>query len=88
MPVFDWEQGNALEEQFFYDATMTAVDALINIALDEKGEDSIKPKLDNNGIPYSISIDKLIIPPIDAEIRKKIGTIAKHKKVNGSKGST
>ena len=78
--VFDWNQGNALEEQVFYDATMTAVDALINIAVDEKGEDSVKPKLDNNGIPYSISVDKLIIPPIDAETRKKIGTIAKNKK--------
>ena len=78
--VFDWDQGNALEEQVFYDATMTAVDALINIAVDEKGEDSVKPKLDNNGIPYSISVDKLIIPPIDAETRKKIGTIAKNKK--------
>ena len=77
--VFDWEQGNALEEQMFYDATMTAVDALINIAANEKGEDSIKSKLENNGIPYSISVDKLIIPSIDAKTRKKIGTIAKHK---------
>ncbi len=80
VPVFDWEQGNSLEEQMFKDATMTAVDALINIAVEEKGENSIKPKLDKYGIPYSISVDKLVIPPIDAESRKKIGTIAKHKR--------
>ncbi len=78
--IFDWEQGNALEEQAFYDATMTAVDSLINIAVEEKGEESIKPKLSNIGITYSISVDKLVIPPIDAETRKKIGTIAKNKK--------
>ena len=78
--VFDWERGNALEEQIFYDATMKAVDALVNMAIEEKGEGAVIPKLDSNGIKYSTSVEQLVFPPMDSESRKKIGTIAKHKK--------
>ena len=79
--VFDWEQGNAFEEQIFQDAPMELVDEFINIAVNEKGYDHVMAKVNGIGIAISFSVDKLILPPIsDVTIRKNIGTIAKAKK--------
>lgn len=75
--VFDWEQGNALEEQVFQDSTITTIDDLVNIAACEKGYESVSTKINNLGIVFPISMDKIVIPPITDEQKKKIGTTSK-----------
>ena len=78
--VFDWQEGNALEEQIFYDATMSAVNHLVNIAAEEKGTDSVRSRLDIQKIKYSISVGQIVIAPLNAGSRREIGVIAKRKK--------
>lgn len=78
--VFDWQEGNAFEEQIFYDATMSAVNHLVNIAAEEKGTDSVRSRLDIQKIKYSISVGQIVIAPLDAGSRREIGVIAKRKK--------
>ena len=79
--VFDWEQGNSIEEQFFYDASAAAVDKMVNIAVEEKDAKPVLEILHNLWIYPSESVDKLIIPPLDPDSRKKIGTASKRKKI-------
>lgn len=79
--VFDWEKGNALEEQVFRDIPITLAEQLLEIAIREHGSASISDHLNSVKIPHSIQDDniKLSNPlPVKQEV---IGTIAKRKKV-------
>ena len=79
--IFDWEKGNALEEQVFKDIPITLAEQLLEIAIREHGSASICFHLDSMKIPHSIQDDniKLSNPlPVKQEV---IGTIAKRKKV-------
>jgi len=77
--TYDWDVGNSIEEQFFFDSTTSIVEEMIQIAVNEKGIETITIKLKD--IPYTLEggIIKVndILTPIQ---RKQIGTISKQKK--------
>ena len=45
IPVFDWEQGYAIEEQIFKDVSLECIDALVAIAIEEKSFEHVVSKL-------------------------------------------
>ena len=79
--VFDWDTPNAFEEQIFFDVPTDAATRIINIAVEEHGIDSVKARLDTEHIPYEIGEDKIILSSMEPAEQKKLGEIAKRKKV-------
>lgn len=77
--VFDWEQDNALEEQVFHDVPNNLVNKLVEIAVKDKGIDSVQNALKSNGISFTIN-DETIDINDDILDTKIIGTIAKSNK--------
>lgn len=95
IPVFDWEQGYAIEEQIFQDVSLECANALLAIAIEEKSFEHVVSKLNasftEESFPYDVENDEICIKEdISREDRVKIGTVAKHKKSewykNTSKG--
>ena len=95
IPVYDWEQGYAIEEQIFQDVSLECIDELLAIAIEEKSFEHVIAKLtaafSTESIPYSINNEEIRVhKDISIEERVKFGTVAKHKKSewfkNTSKG--
>ncbi len=72
--VFSWEDGNAIEEQIFKDASRECAEELLSIAIENKGFDSIKDRLRNeianadsifafgdDTITFSVEVDSTIL---------------------------
>lgn len=84
IPVFDWEQGYAIEEQIFKDVSIECIDTLLAIAIEEKSFEHVVSKLAVNftaeSKPYSVINEEIHVHEniIDEE-RVRIGTVAKHK---------
>ncbi|HAW07864.1 MAG TPA: hypothetical protein DCW42_01645 [Bacteroidetes bacterium] len=76
--IFDWDKGNSIEEQIFFDVSELLVEELLQIAVNSKGIDSISSKLTE--LPICIEDDKVRILEISAEQKRMIGTISKQKK--------
>lgn len=74
--IFDWEDGNCIEEQIFQDIPTSLAMEALEIAVDYRGIDSVKSKLTANDIPYQIEDEKIVLSEMDAITRKKIGTVA------------
>ena len=74
--IFDWDEGNAIEDQLFLDAPFETVNALVNIAAQEHGTDKIQQSLTNGDVPFDISDDKITINRDTKEARKALGKIA------------
>lgn len=79
--VFDWDSSNAFEEQIFLDVPFSAVTALLSIAVDEYGLDSVKSRLESSGIPFNVIDDNISLSVDDPVVRKNLGTLAKKKRV-------
>lgn len=77
--VFDWDQPNAFEEQCFSELSLEALQAELQVAIDEKGADSITSVLHDNNIPFSRDGEKVKIDVLSKEQRKALGKIAKDK---------
>ncbi|MBO4693329.1 MAG: AAA family ATPase [Clostridia bacterium] len=75
--VFDWDEHNALEEQFFMELPMNAIQCSIDLATSYKGIDSIASKLTEGNIPFEKAEGHLIISSLVSEQRKSLGRIAK-----------
>ncbi len=58
IPVFDWDQPNALEEQIFFDIPTEIATKLINIVVTERGLESVKSCLIVGTIPFEIANEK------------------------------
>ena len=95
IPVFDWEQGYAIEEQIFQDVSLECIDALLAIAVEEKSFDHVMSKLTTafatEGLPIIIEDNKICVcKNISKEKRVRIGNVAKDDKSkwfkNTSKG--
>lgn len=78
--VFDWDAPNALEEQVFNDIPFNGANELLNIAAEEKGFTSVCDKLNSKGISCTVTDDNIVLPTIDIETQRSIGTVAKHNK--------
>ena len=81
--VFDWEEGNAFEEQLFLDSSIDIINKLLLIAIENKTYEHVKTKLIGK-IPDEFLVvteDSIQInSDITDEMKKMLGTIAKHKK--------
>lgn len=80
--VFDWAQGNALEEQVFLDIPSSDVSKIIDIVVSEYGIDSVKNKLDSINVPYTSDEESIVLQTLDLEQKKQIGALSKRKKVD------
>lgn len=81
VPVFDWDEPNAFEEQIFFDVPTDIATKIINIAVSEHGIDSVESRLAAGNIPFEVVTDEIQLSAMNPEDQKKIGTIAKKKKV-------
>ena len=79
--VFDWDAPNAFEEQVFFDVPTDIATKIINIAVREYGIDSVKTRLATENIPFEVDDDEIRLSAMKSEDQKKIGRIAKKKKV-------
>ena len=79
--VYDWDEPNSFEEQIFYDVSIEIATQLINIAVKEKGIDSVKKRLDDAKIPYEMVDEEVRLIEMNKETQRMIGSIAKKKKV-------
>ena len=79
--VFDWDEPNAFEEQIFFDVPTDVATKIINIAVDEHGIESVKDRLNAEQIFYEISGDRILLATLEPEEQKKIGALAKKKRV-------
>lgn len=77
--IFDWDTPNALEEQLFFDVPTEVATIMLNIAVNERGFDSIKTHLATRHIVFEVDGDRIKLSSMAPEDRKKIGTIAKQK---------
>ncbi|UUM12873.1 hypothetical protein NQU17_04750 [Clostridiaceae bacterium HFYG-1003] len=85
IPIFEWEAGNAIEEQIFSDVSISCINELIELVIDTKSFDHVKSKLKDCLAPISIFFDGdaesvVITEHISHEERKTLGKVAKHKK--------
>lgn len=79
--VFDWDSPNAFEEQIFFDVPTDVATQLINIAVNEHGIDSVKSRLTAGKISFEVMHDEIRLSAMRPEDQKKIGEVAKKKKV-------
>lgn len=95
IPVFDWEQGFAIEEQIFKDVSLECVDDLLAIAICEHSFEKVISDFNRifepDTLPYCAEEKKLTVNKnVSTEERVKIGSVAKHNKSewykNTSKG--
>lgn len=77
IPVFDWDKPNALEEQCFMEMPLSAIQEVIQIAVNEYGYAQVSGKLSADGIPFSEDNDSIVISALTEEQRKALGTVAK-----------
>ncbi|MCD8208372.1 MAG: AAA family ATPase, partial [Bacteroidales bacterium] len=86
--VFDWEDGNAIEEQIFNDVPIDVAEQLVNAAVEDRSQDYVKNMLEkfNSGlkeeedrIPYSIEGGMIKLPDMSNSVKKQLGTVAKGK---------
>lgn len=83
--VFSWENGNAIEEQLFKDVDLDTAEALLSLACESKTFDHVISKLNagftHENRPFYLEEGTIrLYEDSSFEERKKIGTIAKHKK--------
>lgn len=81
MPVFDWDSPNAFEEQVFFDVPTDIATEIVNIAIREHGEGSVKSRLTTGNIPFEERNGEFHLLAMEAEKQKEIGQIAKKRKV-------
>ncbi|MBQ9812783.1 MAG: AAA family ATPase [Thermoguttaceae bacterium] len=85
IPVFDWEEGFAIEEQIFKDVSPDCINSLIAIAIGEKSSDHVIKKMSeefSEEVPsYELCHEVVsILPFITQEERIRLGKVAKDNK--------
>ena len=84
--IFDWTYPNSIEQQFFLDLPDKLVQQLLDIAVNEKGIDTIQIALNKKSIPYSISDDQIVLTDFSVDIRQNLASLAKQKSKKGRIG--
>lgn len=87
IPVFSWDEGNAIEEQVFSDSSIEGVNKLLQLVVEHKSFDHVKAKImasfSESERPFIFDDENeqvTVTENISLEDKKKIGTVAKHKK--------
>ncbi len=75
--TYDWDTGNSIEEQLFNDIPKNLAEEILQVAVDDKGVDSINAKLKD--IPHEFDSDTIKLS-IENDQQRLIGSIAKAKK--------
>jgi len=75
--IIDWEQPYAIEDQLFMECPLHIVQTFLDIAVTEKGTQSICSQLKD--IAYKVENDQIVLEELDREHRAKLGKIAKNK---------
>ena len=85
--VFSWDDGNAIEEQVFSDCSIDGINKLLQLAIEHKSFDHVKAKIVASFLgtefPFTFNDEGeqvTVNEDISFEDKKKIGTVAKHKK--------
>lgn len=86
IPIFDWDEPNSIEQQFFGDLPDNLVQQLLNIAVDEKGVDTIGTALKSKGIQYNVYEERIELKDFSEQTRKALGELAKRKSKSGKSG--
>lgn len=84
--IFDWDNPNSIEQQLFLDLTNNQIQELIDIAVEEKGLDTILSALKNEEILIKQVENRIILKTFDEKTRKILGQLAKKKSKNGHIG--
>lgn len=77
IPVFDWDQPNSIEEQFYQELPLSAIQEAIQIAISEKGLSTISSALTCCSVSFTETNSRITISMLTDEQRKVIGKIAK-----------
>ena len=84
--IFDWAYPNSIEQQLFLDLPDKLVQQLLDIAVNEKGIDTIHTSLDSKNIPYSINDDLILLTDFSIDVRQNLGSLAKQRSKKGRIG--
>lgn len=77
--VFDWKKPLAFEEQVFSEISIDEINQAVEIAVEEKGRDSIRANLSSCSIPFEIIGDDIVLRDITSEQKVQLGALAKKK---------
>lgn len=93
IPVFDWEEGYAIEEQLFKDVSLDCIDAMLEIAIEEKSFEHVRSKLSGvfpgSNSPIDIKGETItVVEDISEKERIAIGTVAKQKRAEWFKSTS
>lgn len=75
IPIYSWATGNSIEEQIFCDSCNTMLKNLLSVAIEDKGIQRIKTKLQD--LSFVKIEDTIEIKSTTKTQRKQLGTIAK-----------
>lgn len=78
IPIFDWDKNNAIEDQLFLDSPEDVVQRFLDIAVSEKGIDSIKDSI--LGIQVDVDGENLVLKDYSLQTRKFLAETSKRKK--------
>lgn len=87
IPVFSWNEGNAIEEQLYSDCSIDGANKLLQLAIEFKSYDHVKAKIkaeypeENRPFVFDDENEHITIQEgISPENKRRIGTVAKNKK--------
>lgn len=79
MNIFDWDKPNSIEQQLFLDLPDALVQKLLDVAVEEKGVDSISSSLRSKDVSFTVNDDNIILEDYSAETRAALGLLSKAK---------
>lgn len=81
--IFDWEEPNSIEQQLFMDLPDILVQQLLDIAVNEKGVETIRGALQTKKIRFNENDGQIVLIDFSIQTRLALGELAKR---NGKKG--
>ena len=84
--IFDWDEPNSIEQQLFMDLPETLAQKLLDIAVDEKGSETIKSALNTKNIRYHENDGQIVLEDFSNQTRLALGELAKRKSKKGKVG--
>ena len=84
--IFDWDEPNSIEQQLFMDLPETLTQKLLDIAVDEKGSETIKSALNTKNIRYHENDGQIVLEDFSNQTRLALGELAKRKSKKGKVG--
>ncbi len=86
MNIFDWDKPNSIEQQLFLDLPAALVQKLLDVAVEEKGVDSISSSLRSKDVSFTVDDDNIILKDYSTKTREALGLLSKGKAKKGKNG--